>query len=287
MKRYLFSICALFMMGSVYAQDDYRPESFEGTDSTEVTSLDDVINNLNTLKQKSDVDSHYSSIWERNTFFNISYNAASLSSKELPSALGEYMGEFDSNWGIGLQWGHTYNFHKKPIGNVLFIGLDYSWMDINVNQYEDMEKPTAYEMGNEDPYSMPWFSKKWTLDYGMSVGPSLTFYPFTALHKSGTDNIRLQIYYHVGYGLGLAFIDGVEMPEVSNVQDSSSENTEISWGQGLYTSFGFNLTWKFVGIGYEARRSTNCRYKNFNSDFDTGDTKFKQPMNRVYLQFRF
>ncbi len=285
MKKLLFSIYALFIVCAGYAQDDYLPEEIEEMDSTEVTSLEDIINSQNILKQKTDNDSHYSTIWGRNTFFNISYNTTTLSSKELPSASGEYTGEYNNKLGLGLQWGHTYNFHKKPIGDVLFIGLDYSWLDLNVNLYDQEDKPLSYEIGDSDPYNMPWFNKKWAADYGMSLGPSLTLYPFTSLRKSGTDNIRLQVYYHVGYSLGLTFISDVETPK--KTASSSKESTEIAWGHGLFTSFGFNLTWKFVGLGYEARRGSNYQFKNFNSDFDTDATEFKQTTNRIYIQFRF
>lgn len=305
MKK-IYLLCVLLSCSSMgFAQDDYVPEAVDSyvpevlSDSTDATpSIADIIKEQTGRSQITYTDSHYEKVWGRNTYFNISYINTSFESKQLPSAtedgaLATLTGKFENSFGFGLQWGHTYNFHKKPIGDVLFIGLDYSWLDLNLNKYKETEliKCKEIKMDGGSKFPLPWGNEMWMFDYGMSLGPSLTLYPFTALRRNGTDEIRLQFYSHVGYSVGLAVINDV--PEIVKGYSSSSsvstENTktEIAWGHGLIISIGFNLTWKFVGLGYEWRKGTNLKYKSVNSDFRVNDPKFKQTINRFYLQFRF
>ena len=305
MKK-IYLLCALLSCGSMgFAQDDYVPEAVDSyvpevlSDSTDATpSIADIIKEQTGRSQITYTDSHYEKVWGRNTYFNISYINTSFESKQMPSAtedgaLATLTGKFENSFGFGLQWGHTYNFHKKPIGDVLFIGLDYSWLDLNVNKYkeEKLELFNWAKINENGCYPLPWGNEMWMFDYGMSLGPSLTFYPFTALRRSGTDEIRIQAYFHVGYSVGMAVINDVPDVNTSYSSFTSSSNektkTEIAWGHGLFTSFGFNVTWKFVGLGYEHRSGTNLKYKSVNSDFRANDPKFEQTINRFYLQFRF
>ena len=307
MKKSLFLFLMLAFSSIGFAQDDYVPEAVDNyvpealADTVAVLSVDDIIKEQTSQSQASHTDSYYKKVWGRNTFFNISMNSTKFESKELPTAntdgtLGKIPGKFDNTL-LGLQWGHTYNFHKKPIGQVLFIGLDYSWLDFNLSKFDssnlpgfNFDKITDVDV-TDVRYPLPWNHKMWMADYGMSLGPSLTLYPFTSLGKKGTDEIRLQLYFHVGYTFSGAIINDVEdVDELGSYSSTATDpktKTEVAWGHGLFTSFGFNLTWKFVGLGYEVRNASNMKYKSVNSDFKTGDTKFEQTINRFYLQFRF
>ena len=146
-------------------------------------------------------------------------------------------------------------------------------MDMNFNQYKESVRPMEY---SEGLYSnpMPWHNKKMTLDYGMSLGPSLTLYPFTPMHKNAADNIRLQGYFHVGYkAAGFMIKDG--------------DSNEFAWGHGLYTAFGGNLTFNAVGIGFESRNDNNINVKHVKNEFGDKKMKFKEKTTRLYIQFRF
>lgn len=288
MKKTLITLMAFAIASLSYAQDIFYPENNptpeESTDSSTVTSLADIIGAQSNLQSRADNYSHYKKIWGMNTFFNLSYNTTKFDSKELPtSANGKYADEYDNSVGFGMQWGHFYNFHKKPIGTVLFIGLDYTWLDLNANHFSASNKPIAYEFANDNKtFNMPWYNEKWTFDYGMSLGPSLTFYPFTSLGKKGTDNIRIQFYYHVGYSVALASIN-----KVPKGADPTKTSTQMAFGQGFWTSFGMNLSWNLIGVGYEWRSGSSYKFNSIDSDFKTGNVKFKQNTNRLYLQFRF
>ena len=127
MKKFLFS---LFTFACVLTGN-----AMESGDTTRVTTLNDII--AQESKSKTDVkyDQHLRNVWSKNTYFNISYNKTTLSSDEFPIGGGQGRhNEFENDLGVGLQWGQTFNFHKKALGNVLFLGLDYTWMDLNFNQ---------------------------------------------------------------------------------------------------------------------------------------------------------
>ena len=285
MKRFFFSAIAVFCALAISANEGISApisvNNAAGNDTTRVVTLAETIAQEGKAMKENDYMASLRSIWSKNTYLNISYNTTKLSSDEFPSVSGAFSNEFQNQWGLGLQWGHTFNFHKNPLGNVLFLGLDYTWLDLNFNQYKETAAPASYKNSEESSIGcMPWHNKKKTIDYGMMVGPSLTFYPFTSLERWGTDNIRLQLYFHVGYTVQLSMISEA-MVDKGEVSDGKA------LGHGLYTSFGGNLTWNFVGIGYEFRNDGKLNYTYLDDDLDTGKMKMKQKTGRVYLQFRF
>ena len=271
MRKIVFTVIISLVVAGIYAQDKK---------SSEIVSLDEIIETESHLTSRRDNTSHYKSVWGKTTFLNLSYSRATLSSSEFPTVGGVYSDSFDNDFGFGLQYGKTFNFHKKPIGTFLFIGLDYTGIDLNVNYYPTEDASPTYARGMAKPYCLPWHNEKWTLDYGMSLGPSLTMYPFTAIGKSGTDNIRLQAYFHVGYHVGMALIQKVQTYP-------KDESTQVTWGNGLFTSFGGNLTWDFIGVGCEVRRALDYTFRPIGDSFKTGNFKGKQMTTRIYLQFRF
>jgi len=279
MKKTLTLIMfCLATAASVQAQDEIE---WLTADSTEIPSLEEIIRIESDLSSTKENESHYRKIWGKTTFLNLNYTTTTFSSDAFPTAGGTYQREFKNNLGLGLLSGKTYNFHKKPIGTVLFIGLDFVPMDLNFNSFDEEAPSQQFEQATDEPYCLPWHQKKMTVDYGMSLGPSLTFYPFTALHSSGTDNIRLQFYFRVGYHFAVAMIDEV------SPRKGKDKKTEYLWGNGLSKSYGLNLTWGFVGFGYEHRQFSTFTYRPFSSTFKTGDLETEQANNRLYLQFRF
>jgi hypothetical protein len=266
-----------------------------------MTTLSDIIAMESQSKYNNDNATRLKGIWSKTKFFNISYNTTKMSSEDFP--MPGFRGvnlEFKNKLGVGLQWGRTFNFHKRPLGDIVYIGLDYTWMDLNFNQYNSYTlndngyKPDGSNVDtningfndselNESETGkrlLPWNHKKMTLDYGMSIGPSLTFYPFTPIHSDITDKIRFNFYFHVGY-----CASGTLIKDVLNSDGKTKE--QFAWGHGLYTSYGGSLTWNSIGIGYEWRDDSKLTYKAAKKDFDSGDMKIKQKITRVYLQFRF
>lgn len=271
MKKLLFS---LFTLACVLTGN-----AMESGDTVRVTTLNDII--AQESKNSTDVayDQHLRKIWGKTNYFNISYDKTTLSSDELPLG-GATLGsnEFKNKFGMGIQWGKTFKLHKKPLGNLLFFGIDFTWMDVNFNQYDKADKITP---GYSDDTSfaiktMPWHNKKTTLDYGISVGPSFTLYPFTPLHSNATDNIRFHGYFHLGYKGEAFFIKEV------------GDGTQHAWGHGLFTAFGASLTFNAIGLGVEMRNDNNINVKHVDKkEFGDQKMKFKEKITRIYLQFRF
>ena len=135
MKKLLFS---LFTLACVLTGN-----AMESGDTVRVTTLNDII--AQESKNSTDVayDQHLRKIWGKTNYFNISYDKTTLSSDELPLG-GATLGsnEFKNKFGMGIQWGKTFKLHKKPLGNLLFFGIDFTWMDVNFNQYDKADKIT-------------------------------------------------------------------------------------------------------------------------------------------------
>ena len=268
MKNFLLSLFTLACVLTGYAMEN----------SDNPQTLNDIINQESKNKTDVSYDQHMRRIWGKTTYLNISYNKTTLSSDELPLG-GATVGsnEFKNKFGMGIQWGKTFNLHKQALGNAVFFGLDFTWLDLNFNQYDKADNitPGYGETTGLEIKSMPWHNKKTTVDYGLSVGPSFTLYPFTSLHSNATDNIRLHGYFHLGYQ-GEAFI----IKEVGN-------ESQYAWGHGLFTSFGASLTFNAIGLGVEMRND-NINVKHVDKDeFGAQKMKFKEKTTRVYLQFRF
>ena len=84
----------------------------------------------------------------------------------------------------------------------------------------------------------------------------------------------------MGYGVECALIKDA-------IVDGADTKNGTGIGHGLYTSFGGNLSWKFIGIGYEFRNDGKLKYKVTDKDYDTGKLSIKEKTGRLYLQFRF
>ena len=265
MKKLFISIIALTCALTGY--------SIESSDTT-ARSFSEIIAMETPSKSNYDYYNSEHEIWGHNYYLNISYNMTKFSSEEFPSTTGGFYNKFENQFGVGLQWGRTFNFNKNPLGSVLFIGLDFTWMDINFNKYKKTGTPAAYTEG-EQTKNLPWHNEKMTLGYAMAAGPAFTLYPFTSLHKKGSDKIRLSVYFHVGYGIEGAIIRNVY------------QSDKWAWGNGLNTAFGASLSWDHIGVGYEFRNDGSLKFKTSDTAFDTGKLKVKEETSRLYLQFRF
>lgn len=255
-------------------------------DTTGVMTLEQIIAQESRSKYVNDYNESLRNVWGKNTFLNIMYNTShKMSSVEFPSTTGPFEHQYEPKWGVGLEWGHTFNFHRKPIGSVLFIGLDYTWMDLKFNKFDEENAPAAYDLSAEEVggvHNMPWHKEKMFLGYGMTLGPSLTFYPFTPTHNTAASKVRLQLYFHVGYGIEGALIKNA----ITEIKSEEPKNG-YAFGHGLYTSYGASLSWNFIGVGFEIRKDDKLKFKVTDDSYDTGTLKMKEETSRLYLQFRF
>ncbi|MDE7419830.1 MAG: hypothetical protein K2N35_06450 [Muribaculaceae bacterium] len=290
MKKFLLSSLALAWACIGFAQTEIeRVRVLDvAEDTTQVYTVTDIVEMQEAVSKTTSTAAHYSSVWGRKTFFNLGYNLSGSMNPEgdiplgLPQADGEniptYAPDFKIKWGAMLQLGHTYTLHKGAIANMVQINLDYTYIDLNVNHYGEESYANRYD--GETNNNLPWASKKYDLTYGMTLGPSLTLAPFTKLNIPQLDYLKFNIYYHFGYHAGLLLMDQKD-PSQKGINFD-----HLAWCHGLSKSFGLNLSWKSIGIGWETR-DFSPTYKNLSGDSNDTKYKFKNKFSRIYLNIRY
>ncbi len=283
-------------------------------DSTGVASVSDIVKMQQEVLSNKQAGKHFENVWKRRSFFNISWTESKMKYKG-DKKTGNDIDDFKSDWGVTLQSGTNYRLHKKPIAKMINIALDYSWLNLNVNHikaadhkdgeflYNSTDRnvvPVPGESGKTDEYYVyPWKLEKYEANYGMTLGPSITIAPFVPLGVKQLDYLKIQAYYHIGYSA--SFLYTVNKKELDQNQTLSEtgynrdaykdyntmkNNLKLQWGHGMTSTFGFNIFWKRVGIGYE-RTTGTFKYKNFNTDdFGKFKTKFTNEYSRIYLTIR-
>ena len=174
--------------------------------------------------------------------------------------------------------------------------IDVPCLDINVNHFKsecDADNK-CYDSSdkNGDYYKTPWNLEKVEANIGLGIGPSYTVAPFAALHNEQLDFIKVNVYWHIGFGGSFIFMSNDKKKDRNNDEENQdhvkmASATKVLWGLGAFNSFGVNLHWKMVGLGYEYRTSS-AEYKHFNTEnFGKDKTKFKSGTSKFYITFRF
>lgn len=304
-KVLIFSLASLFA-ASVYGQDISDPALPLNIDwledSTEIVTVDDIVKTQQEITIRNFSEQHYRDVWGRKGYVNIGYNTSKLTPDEtIETGIDDRkVAQFSSSWGASLMVGRSYALHKRPIANIAQLNIDYTYIDLNVNHYDiegdgkNLFDSRSRLPNNTQHYYTPWNLEKYELNYGMALGPSLTVAPFTMLNAKGLHYVKLNVYYHIGYHASMLMMlkndladanqEGVD--KYSRTDYEKANTLKLDWGHGLISSFGFNVTWKFIGIGYE-HRSGSVKYQSVaTSDYGSERYKFKTSTSRVYLQFR-
>lgn len=297
-KFVLFLSCFFSFVAFAQVEEDKTVSIDWKEDSTEITTINDIIMVQQQLTSRSDTEKHFSSVWGRRGYFNFSYNNTKLSPKSsILTEFGTNVPDFKSDWGVSIQYGKSYRLHKKPIANVALFNIDYTGIDFNVNHFKAEGDGKLYDSSKkftkdkDTYYYTPWNMEKYEANYGMSLGPSLTLAPFNLTNSKALHYLKFNVFFHVGYHVSVLYMKNNKDADANT--DTTSEdfknmesNLKLDWGHGLITSLGFNVSWKAIGIGYEMRNG-NIKYKAANTgDFGKDEYEFKSATNRVYLQIR-
>ena len=306
-------VCLLSL--NVSAQNDADMEKMTNIDwkedSAEIVTVEDILKTQQEVTLRNTMEAHFRDVWSRKDYINISYNSSKLSPNEdikLGLKDGSLVPEYSSDWGVSFQTGKSFRLHKRPISNMLQFYFDYTYVDLNVNHYKTSGKyDTSVPNEKEDKnyFYFPWNLNKYEINYGMAIGPSVTVAPFTSLNSKGLHYIKFNIFYHVGYHASLIYM--LKDKESSGIYDNDAnplkradlegnswnydldkvrDHAKLAWGHGITSSFGFSVTWKFVGVGYEYR-TARVKYKYIDtSTFGEDSYKFKSSTSRIFLQFR-
>ncbi len=313
MKKRLTLFMACFFAIQAFAQtenEDNRTANIDWTeDSTEVITIKDIVNQQQKVSVSHDIERHFLDVWGRRSYLNVSYNSTTLSPKgTVPTGVNNgTVKDMKSDWGLSLQYGRSYRLHKTPVSNILQFCIDYTGIDLNVNHFKSVGDPKGlYDSRNKievkqdykttSYFYTPWNMEKYEFNFGMSLGPSVTIAPFTSSDNRGLHYLKFNAFYHIGYHISLLYMpndkdadlnDGSDITYTSKKdKEDMAENLKMEWGHGLIHSFGFNISWKVIGIGYEYRMAS-LKYKSMNtSSYGSEKYDFKSSTNRIYIQFR-
>ena len=306
MKKKLTLSLACLLAVSVYGQEINNQDMLNNVnwkeDSTEITTIDDIVKMQQDVTNKKFKASHYREVWSRKGYFNIGYNTTTLTPDEnIYTGVGtSLVPEFKSSWGVSIQSGRSYALHNTPIANILQFNIDFSYIDLNVNHFkQEGDGKNLYDssqlLDSDGKFYTPWNLEKYDFNIGMAVGPSVSVAPFTATSVAALHHVKFNAFFHVGYHASLLWMMNDSDADVNqeteddilkgrhNVMDN---NLKLDLGHGLITSFGFSVNWKFIGVGYE-HRSGALKYKSLSTkDFGNDTYKFKSSTNRIFIQFR-
>lgn len=308
MKRKIALSALIFFALAAMAQQNSpaKPNTAEidwTEDTTEIVTIQDIINIQQRQTKRNTTENHFVDVWGRRSFVNFAYNTAKLTPQEsiptgVPSLNGGLLPEMSSDWGFTLQYGRNYRLHKKPIANIMYFHVDYTGIDLGVNHFKaEGNGKNLYdsrEKTKEDYFYRPWNLDKYEFNYAMTLGPSLTVAPFNLTNSRALHFLKFNVYYHIGYHLSLVFMDDDEDADINpgtsrtekDDRQRMADNQKLEWGHGMTQSFGFNLSWKLIGIGYE-HRTRSMKYKSMNTtDFGKEKFDFDVSDSRLYLQLR-
>ncbi|MDH6358790.1 hypothetical protein [Parabacteroides sp. PF5-9] len=180
---------------------------------------------------------------KRNTYLNVGYVFQQLKGVDNNML-------FNSDYGVSFSIGHTYYLHRKPIANLMKVGLDATFFDLNVADYTDYNS-RHYNDGEDSDRTMQ-------IAAGMQIGPSLTFFP-------PVNELKGHLY--VRYAPSFSGI-------VAN--EDLYANYAGFWLSGLAVSY------KMISAGMELRWGS--------ANYKTGDEvkeKWQTRATRYYVSFRF
>ena len=313
MKRIItFSLASLFAMAT-FAQIEGPEDNIDWKeDSTEIRTINDIIAQQQQATTINTSEQHFNSVWSRRSYRNFSFNNHyNLSPKDpIPTGVsnlhGGYVPKYKSNWSATNSTGRSYRLHPTAIANTVQFYMDFTPFDFTVSHYRIERDTAAYNSNStydvivkrknqadetKQYHYTPWNLQKYQADYGMMVGPSITFAPFTSIDNADALHfLKLNTYVHFGYRASVLYMindeDADQNPNGNENFREMSDNVKLDWGHGFYWSWGFSLTWKGIGLGYE-HNVGQLKYKSIDTGtFGDSSYKFKTTSNRLYITWR-
>ena len=204
-------------------------------------------------------------IWKQRKHFTIGIGSQNLTNKDKNSSSDKQK----STTALSMQMGKTFDLHKKPLANMVKIGLDWDYIDFHYAKYESTgahNDASGWKWHDEDDYDYGYGDDiddvlgltnlgYHQIDYGTAIGPKVQVTPFYNIGK-GFEHIKVYTHFHV-------------IPSFSGLL--FSENDETNFGYGYVTNFswGIGISWRFIAFGFETRwGSGKYDMSAFNDDDD-------------------
>lgn len=248
------------------------------------------VDSLMALQERKLEENRQKELWERSSWFNISYSKQKINS-EL------YRSELKPDYAVGITYGKTYYLHKKPLANMLRFALNWSYIDLNMAQYSvpysdriDGDESFLIEEGESTPFQTKSLgdagqydygediygedeegsessSSQYKMELGMQIGPAIIVNPVS--------HLMIQAYFHYAPTFSMLLDD-----------DFNFYNKYAS-----FFNSGVCISYKAIGVGVEARWGTTTYsqevYNIQTEDYEPRNMKWKTKGARVYLSFRF
>ena len=292
MVKYLSLLFAALAFPAFTATAQYIDPEAEDVDSVAV----EVVEELPTVVEEPKSEINYDQLekrWNRRKFWNIGYSVPTLERRD-----GTFM-DWEADYAVSVKNVRSLYFHKKPLGGMVKIGLDYSLLDITYSKLqlkhiegvaagEDTSLPSAPsapsvsdgfdEIVSEDPSGsvldlLGFNLGMHKLDQTFSVGPRITVNPI--------DHLMVSVYFHGGFTLSGIF-----------------ENDNFSYGFGHTLASGLCVSYKVIGVGFEYLwgkvKYNQIDFEEIDGDnlsfsemFSSESFSLKHKGPKFYVSFRF
>lgn len=274
------------------ATAQYIDPEAEDVDSVAV----EVVEELPTVVEEPKSEINYDQLekrWNRKKCWNIGYSVPTLERRD-----GTFM-DWEADYAVSVKNVRSLYFHKKPLGGMVKIGLDYSFLDITYSKLNLKHIESAEVGDNTDNTSIPsdpsvsdGFDEivsddpsgsilsavgfnigMHKIDETLSVGPRIAINP--------VDHLMIGAYFHGGFTMSGIY-----------------ENENFSYGFGYTLSTGLCVSYKVIGFGFEYLCG-KVKYKQIDFDemdldelsfsemFSSESFRLKHKGPRVYVSFRF
>ncbi len=291
MVKYLSLLFAALAFPAFTATAQYIDPEAEDVDSVAV----EVVEELPTVVEEPKSEINYDQLekrWNRRKCWNIGYSVPTLERRD-----GTFM-DWEADYAVSVKNVRSLYFHKKPLGGMVKIGLDYSLLDITYSKLqlkhiegvavgEDTSLPSDPsvsdgfdEIVSEDPSGsildlLGFNLGMHKLDQNFSVGPRITVNPI--------DHLMVGVYFHGGF-----------------TASGILENDNFSYGFGHTLASGLCVSYKVIGVGFEylwgkvkynqidfEEMEIDGNNFSFSEMFSSESFSLKHKGPRFYVSFRF
>ena len=292
MVKYLSLLFAALAFPAFTATAQYIDPEAEDVDSVAVEVVDEFSSVVGEPKSEINYD-QLEKRWNRGKLWNIRYSVPTLERRD-----GTFM-DWEADYAVSVKNGRSLYFHKKPLGGMVKIGLDYSLLDITYSKLQlkhiegvaagedtsfpsDPSAPSVSdgfdEIVSEDPSGsvldlLGFNLGMHKLDQTFSVGPRITVNPI--------DHLMVGVYFHGGFTLSGIF-----------------ENDNFSYGFGHTLASGLCVSYKVIGVGFEYLwgkvKYNQIDFEEIDGDnlsfsemFSSESFSLKHKGPKFYVSFRF
>lgn len=274
MKKLILALVAACCTAGMLRAQEVVP-----ADTPEAQPVVATVESQPVVEEKAETPKEPKEFKGRRKYFNIGYAWQKLDAVDFPS-------EVESEWAAFITWGKTFYLHKKPIANMLKIGLDFTWTDVTYAQY-DYDYWAEYSSESAPPY-VEEEATMHRIDYGMHLGPSVTVNPVSALCVNG--------YFRYA-------------PTFAMSMTKTGDSWDMGYGYASLFVTGAAVSYKAISLGIEYRfGNTKMNVLSLDPDdlaiegvedvTNVGDamkeifsstekTKYKLKDLRLYISFRF